>query len=91
MTMREKFEAWAADNIGRLWRNHQPGYADQYEDFTTQNCWKSWQAAYAAGMTRAAEIAQFGANGWMRTKGGGERHEEALTISDAIRAEIKGK
>lgn len=70
--MREAFEKWAA----------------AVDCPCRATAWKARQAAYAAGMERAAEIAQFEANGWMRTKGGGERHEEAQTISDAIRAEI---
>lgn len=74
--MREAFEKWHGFSV------------DPDMDMQTEVAFDNWKIAYAAGMTRAAEIAQFEANGWMRTKGGGERHEEAQAIADAIRAEI---
>ena len=54
--------------------------------------WESWQAAYAAGMTRAAEIcSQMTYNGYTPPEHGAaaEYYQEGVgDCADAIRAEI---
>jgi hypothetical protein len=58
MTMREKFEAWLPDFCPR------DRFIDDegdwlYADTWVQGAWIGYRAAYAAGMTRAAEIAAY--------------------------------
>lgn len=44
MSEREQFEQWATENrIGRLWRDTEPGYEDQYADSHAQMAWRAWQ------------------------------------------------
>jgi len=51
--------------------------------------WEGWQAAYAAGMERAAEICEEKGKFWAREFLTGEPNDGAEWCADAIRAEIK--
>jgi hypothetical protein len=41
---RAAFEKWATESgIGRLWRDTEPGYEDQYADSHTRFAWRAWE------------------------------------------------
>ncbi len=86
--MREAFEKWALEQDENLTRAG--GHEDRYAYPRTALLWHAWQAAYAAGLERAAEIVEHiqwpvgnSAAGEMAAEWTGEKLREAR---DAIRA-----
>jgi hypothetical protein len=59
--MREKFEAWLTGGKPSAAKERKATYEglcgwDEYSSTHTAAMWEAWQAAYATGMERAAEI-----------------------------------
>jgi hypothetical protein len=82
MTMREAFEKFAKEKFFVL----DQGPDGDYTSFPTVMGWAFWQAAYAVGMTRAAEIVE----GRRDLRRGAEYvcNAHVAGCADAIRAEI---
>ncbi len=84
--MRESFEKWVVGQGGNITRAG--GHDDRYAYPQTATLWHGWQAAYAAGLTRAAEIAEAKERKALCSEDMG--YNMAITdCADAIRAEIK--
>ncbi|WP_228897782.1 hypothetical protein [Acidovorax sp. Leaf73] len=50
---RKAFEAWASRSVGRVWRDTAPGRTEDYQDASTNLCWRAWQARASNGQAPA--------------------------------------
>jgi hypothetical protein len=83
--MREAFEAWAQ---GKMMIRDAQG--NRCYEAHAETCWEVWQAAYAAGMGRAAAALDAEAKQAF-SNGAWEVHSRLRRVAHAIRAESKEK
>ena len=71
--MRAEFESWArtqpylAYELDRYSEAASARVAELYQNDRTQMAWENWQAAYHAGMERAAKVCDGLSNDWIES------------------------
>lgn len=60
---RESFEAWASKSVGRVWRDTAPGRTEDYQDASTNLCWRAWRARASLAASAGADCERCSGSG----------------------------